>query len=168
MRDALHLTKFANFGRRWPGLGTGFRRPAGCEKQLQMPPPPHHHMRSACQSHVCMIFGVVTSPEASCGATWRSRRPSCTKRCVHPQLDIKGASICCRGRGYVSTSTKQGPDGTGLPLSKLGIEICWGSATTAIPGGTAKGHAPHCTPKTAVSTPLHAPLSTRLDEISLA
>jgi hypothetical protein len=39
--------------------------------------------------------------------------------------------------------------------------------TTAISGrGTAKGHAPHCTPKTAVSTPLHAPLSTRLDEIS--
>ena len=29
------------------------------------------------------------------------------------------------------------------------------------------GHAPHCPPKTAVSTPLHAPLSTRLDEISL-
>jgi hypothetical protein len=43
-------------------------------------------------------------------------------------------------------------------------------ATTAISGGTAKGHAPHCPPKTktAVSTPLHAPLSTRLDGISLA
>jgi hypothetical protein len=40
-------------------------------------------------------------------------------------------------------------------------------STTAISGGIAKGHAPHCTPKTAVSTPLHAPLSTRLDEISL-
>jgi hypothetical protein len=43
------------------------------------------------------------------------------------------------------------------------------TTTTAISGGTAKGHAPHGTPKTAVSTPLHAPLcSTRLDEISLA
>jgi hypothetical protein len=29
-------------------------------------------------------------------------------------------------------------------------------------------HAPHCTPKTAVSAPLHLPLSARLDEISLA
>ena len=39
-------------------------------------------------------------------------------------------------------------------------------ATTAIAGGTAKGHAPHCPPKTAESALLHAPLSTRLDEIS--
>jgi hypothetical protein len=38
--------------------------------------------------------------------------------------------------------------------------------TTAISGGTAKRHAPQCPWKTAVSTPLHAPLSTRLDEIS--
>jgi hypothetical protein len=99
MRDALHLTEFANFG---------FR-----EKQLQMPPHTPHHMRSACQSHVCMAFGVVTSPGASCGATWRSRRPSCTKRCVYPQLDIKGAGICCTERGYISTVRNQ-----------LGIEIC--------------------------------------------
>ena len=40
------------------------------------------------------------------------------------------------------------------------------TATTAISGGTAKGHAPHCTPKTAEFAVLHAPLSTRLDEIS--
>jgi hypothetical protein len=91
--------------RRGSELVFGFRRPAGCEKQLQMPPHTPHPMRSACQSHVCMVFGVVTSPEASCGATWRSRHPSCTKRCVYayPQLDIKGASICCTERGYIST-----------------------------------------------------------------
>jgi hypothetical protein len=39
-------------------------------------------------------------------------------------------------------------------------------STTAISGGTAKGHAPHCPPKTAESALLHAPLSTHLDEIS--
>jgi hypothetical protein len=41
----------------------------------------------------------------------------------------------------------------------------WLWATTAMSGGTAKGHAPHCTPKAAVSTPLHLPLSTRLGEV---
>jgi hypothetical protein len=46
------------------------------------------------------------------------------------------------------------------------MELNHNHPTTAISGGTAKGHAPHCPPKTAVSTPLHAPLSTRLDEIS--
>jgi hypothetical protein len=40
-------------------------------------------------------------------------------------------------------------------------------STTAISGGAAKGHAPHCPPKTAESALLHAPLSARLDEISL-
>jgi hypothetical protein len=33
-------------------------------------------------------------------------------------------------------------------------------------GGSTKGNAPHCTPKTAEFALLHAPLSTRLDEIS--
>ena len=106
-----------------PGLGTGFRRPAGCEKQLQMPPHTPHHMRSACQSHVCIVFGVVTSSEASCGATWRSRHPSCTKRCVYPQLDIKGANICCRERGNISTVYSKRPHATCLPFIKLGIEF---------------------------------------------
>jgi hypothetical protein len=46
---------------------------------------------------------------------------------LSPQLDIKGARICCRGRGYVSVVTKQGPDGTSPPVNMLGIEICWGS-----------------------------------------
>jgi hypothetical protein len=40
--------------------------------------------------------------------------------------------------------------------------------TTAISGGTSKGHAPHCTPKTAISTPLHLSPSTRLDESLVA
>jgi hypothetical protein len=40
-------------------------------------------------------------------------------------------------------------------------------ATTAVSGGTAKRHGRRCTPKTVVSTPLHAPLSARLDGISL-
>ena len=62
-----------------------------------------HHMRSACQSHVCMTFGLATSPEAPCGATWPSRHASCITRCVYPQLDIKGASICCRERGNIRT-----------------------------------------------------------------
>jgi hypothetical protein len=45
---------------------------------------PPHHMRSACQSHVCMIFGLVTSPEAPCGATWPSRHPPCRSgACIH-------------------------------------------------------------------------------------
>jgi hypothetical protein len=44
------------------------------------------------------------------------------------------------------------------------IQPCF--PTTAMSGGTAKRHAPHCPPKRAVSTPLHLPLSTRLDEIS--
>jgi hypothetical protein len=39
--------------------------------------------------------------------------------------------------------------------------------TTNISGGTAKGHAPHCTPRTSEFALLHAPRSTRLDEISL-
>jgi hypothetical protein len=34
-----------------------------------------------------------------------------------------------------------------------------GGSTTAISGGTAKGHGRRCSPKTAVSTPLHAPRS---------
>jgi hypothetical protein len=43
-----------------------------------------HHKRSACQSHVCMAFGLVTSPEAPCGATWPSRHPSCRSgACIH-------------------------------------------------------------------------------------
>jgi hypothetical protein len=40
--------------------------------------------------------------------------------------------------------------------------------TTAVSGGTSKGHAPHCTPKTAISTPLHLSPSTRLDESLVA
>jgi hypothetical protein len=56
-----------------------------------------------------------------------------------------------------------------LPLTQPGTRIATrpGSPTTATSGGTAKRHAPHCPPKTAVSTPLHLPLSTRLDEISI-
>jgi hypothetical protein len=38
--------------------------------------------------------------------------------------------------------------------------------TTEKSAQSTKRHAPHCPPKTAVSTPLHLPLSTRLDEIS--
>jgi hypothetical protein len=39
-------------------------------------------------------------------------------------------------------------------------------ATTRKSAHYTERHAPHCTPKTAVSTPLHLPLSARLDEIS--
>jgi hypothetical protein len=41
-----------------------------------------------------------------------------------------------------------------------------GGATTERTGGSTKGNAPHCTPKTAEFALLHAPLSTRLGEIS--
>jgi hypothetical protein len=53
--------------------------------------------------------------------------------------------------------------------SLLSLAIAAQDTTTAMSGGTAKRHAPHCPPKIAVSTPLHLPLSpsTRLDEISL-
>jgi hypothetical protein len=39
MRDALHLTKFTNFVETMPtpGLETGFWRPAGCQKQFEVP-----------------------------------------------------------------------------------------------------------------------------------
>jgi hypothetical protein len=40
-----------------------------------------------------------------------------------------------------------------------GAAIWLRRTTTAISGGTAKGHAPHCTPKTAESALLHAPFS---------
>jgi hypothetical protein len=43
--------------------------------------------------------------------------------CVYPQLDIKGASICCRERGHVRIVTKQRPRATCLPFIKLGIEF---------------------------------------------
>jgi hypothetical protein len=60
-----------------------------------------------------MVFGLTTSSEAPCGVRWPSCHPPLQKAVhVYPQLDIKGASICCRGRGYVSTATKQGPGGT--------------------------------------------------------
>jgi hypothetical protein len=39
-------------------------------------------------------------------------------------------------------------------------------STTERTGGSTKGNAPHCTPKTAEFALLHAPPSTRLDEIS--
>jgi hypothetical protein len=59
-----------------PWVGTGFRRPAGYQKHLlEVRRHPPHHRRSACQSHVCMVFGLATSPEAPCGATWPSRHP---------------------------------------------------------------------------------------------
>jgi hypothetical protein len=68
----------------------------------------HHHIRPACQSHVCIVFGVVTSPGAYCGATWRSRHPSCTKRCVYPQLDIakgcQGSQHLLHGKGIYQYS----------------------------------------------------------------
>ena len=47
------------------------------------------------------------------------------------------------------------------PFSMIGL-----STTTRKSAHYTERHAPHCTPKTAVSTPLHLPLSTRLDEIS--
>jgi hypothetical protein len=86
--------------RRGSELVFGGQRAAKSSCRCPPPPPPPHEIRMSV--HVCMVFGVVTSPEAPCGATWRSRHPSCTKRCVYPQLDIKGASICCTERGYIS------------------------------------------------------------------
>jgi hypothetical protein len=50
------------------------------------------------------------------------------ERCVYPQLDIKGASICCRGRGYISTATKQGPDGWWYKLTFEQARHCERSA----------------------------------------
>jgi hypothetical protein len=49
------------------------------------------------------------------------------------------------------------------PRARAGI-FC--GSTRRRSAQSTNGHAPHCPPKTAVSTPLHAPLSTRLDEIS--
>jgi hypothetical protein len=92
--------------RRGSELVFSFQRPAGCEKQLQMPPHTHHHMRSAWQSHVCIVFGVVTSPEAYCGATWRPRHPSCTK---HKAVRVSTTGhhgsqyIFCTETGHITT-----------------------------------------------------------------
>jgi hypothetical protein len=54
-------------------------------------------------------------------------------------------------------------------ICRVWIDRVWyeHGATTRKSAHYTERHAPHCTPKTAVSTPLHLPLSTRLDEISL-
>jgi hypothetical protein len=75
--------------------GTGFQRLAGSRKQSKVPPYTPHHRRSACQSHVCMVFGFwldnfVRSP-LRCEVAFSSL--SLQRRCVYPQLDSKGASM---------------------------------------------------------------------------
>ena len=51
---------------------------------------------------------------------------------------------------------------------RLSLGLVFGLPTTERTGGSTKGNAPLCSPKTSVSTPLHLPLSTRLGEISLS
>jgi hypothetical protein len=56
---------------------------------------------------VCIAFGVVRGHFARSllrrdVAFSLATLPAQTKRCVYPQLDIKGASICCTERGYIS------------------------------------------------------------------
>jgi hypothetical protein len=69
----------------------------------------HHTHTTTGNPHVSrmsvwpLAWPLRTSPGAPCGVTWPSRHASCTTRCVYPQLDIKGASICCTERGYIST-----------------------------------------------------------------
>jgi hypothetical protein len=76
-----------------------------------------------------------------------------------PDRQIRGA---CGGGAYWKTSKTH--------RVQARVMYMLGGATTERTGGGTKGNAPHCTPKTSVSTPLHLhlPLSTRLDEISLA
>jgi hypothetical protein len=52
-----------------------------------------------------------------------SSSPFLHKACVYPQLDIKGASICCRERGYISAVSEQGPHATCLTFNRLDIEM---------------------------------------------
>jgi hypothetical protein len=47
--------------RRGSKPGFGGPRPAGCQNQFEMRQHTPHHSRSACQSHVCMVFGLTTS-----------------------------------------------------------------------------------------------------------
>jgi hypothetical protein len=59
---------------------------------------------SACQSHVCMPFVRLASPLrqellAARRGLLLATASLHSKACVYPQLDIKGASICCRERG---------------------------------------------------------------------
>jgi hypothetical protein len=60
-----------------------------------------------------------------------------------------------------------GGAGGGTPPPQRFLRSCWaGEATTRKSAHYTNRHAPQCPPKTVVSTPLHLPLSTRLDEIS--
>ena len=126
MRDALHLTKFANFGRRCPvhaGARNWFSAARGLRKAVAdatTHTPPHEiRMSVAClhrlwRGHFLRSFlrrDVAFSP------------PFLHKAVRVSTTGIKGASICCRERGNISTVYYKRPHATCLPFIKLGIEF---------------------------------------------
>jgi hypothetical protein len=70
----------------------------------------------------------------------------------------------------INTATGKTPNFVGKLLDKVRSEkrhVPTRDATTGKSAPSTKRDAPHCTPKTSVSTPLRLPLSTRVGEISL-
>ena len=107
--------------RRGSELVFGGPRAAKSSCRCQPPPTTTHEIRMSVACLHGLWFGHFA--RSFLRRTWRSRHPSCTKRCVYPQLDIKGANICCRERGNISTVYYKRPHATCLPFIKLGIEI---------------------------------------------
>jgi hypothetical protein len=112
MRDALHLTKFADFGRRCPvhaGARNWFSAARGLRKAVAdatTHATPPHEIRMSVACLYGLWRGLVTSSEASCGLR---RDVAFSPPFLHKAVRVSTTGhqgsqyLLCRERGNIST-----------------------------------------------------------------